>query len=92
MCSFYEIYLFLVSCASWIASVLLSFVHLQIHTYYEEYEEAHKLLITYKEKNIDNPNADRYLYELLTQFKEKFISPSYQQEVNSYLKVRKKDE
>ena len=60
---------------------------LQIHEFYEEFEEARSVLRAYRAKNPDNPNAHRLLYEHLQRHWEQCGEGSVQEEIVSCLKV-----
>lgn len=60
---------------------------LQIHEFYEEFEEARSVLRAYRAKNPDNPNAHRLLYEHLQRHWEQCGDGSVQEEIVSCLKV-----
>ena len=59
----------------------------QIHEFYEEFEEARSILRAYRNKNPDNPNAHRLLYEHLQRHWQQCEEVSAQEESLSCLKV-----
>ena len=59
----------------------------QIHKFYNEFDEADILLRKYQDKNPDNPNAYRLLYEYLSSNSEHFDEAHVNQQSRSCLKV-----